>query len=144
MRAPLLGVGLVGALLCAYLIHPVAPAALGPLLFIIFIGVFLVLAIARYLTREQHLRDWSSTLGRIESCNIRGVPEDGFQDYICIYLFTVDDARQAGELCFSARQNRLEEIKGALVGQQVTVRYDPNDCTNSIVEDKRINGWKVN
>jgi hypothetical protein len=29
------------------------------------------------------------------------------------------------------------------VGEQVTVRYDPSDCTKSIIEETHINGWKV-
>jgi hypothetical protein len=135
---------IAGALVVIYLSHPIGPSALGSLLYVLFVGVFLAVFVGHYFLRRQHLQDWPSAPGRIESCDTRDVLRDGSQAYVCVYMFSVDDVRQAGELCFYGGQNQLEAIKRDLIGQQVIVRYDPNDCTNSIVEDNRVNGWKVN
>jgi hypothetical protein len=58
-------------------------------------------------------------------------------------MFSVDGVRQGGELRFSNKPGRLEEIKAALVGKQITVRYDARDCTKSMVEETSIGGWKL-
>lgn len=108
----------------------------------VFLGFFAVVFFGGYWLRQKRLREWVSAYGRIESCSL-GRMDEGLQEYCCIYMFTVDGARQAGEVRVSDRPNRLEEIKRALVGQQVTVKYAPHDCTNSIIEETTINGWTV-
>ena len=69
--------------------------------------------------------------------------DEGTQEYYCTYMFSVDDVRQSGEVMIFDKGNRFEEIQAALLGQQVTVRYDPSDCAESIVEETEISGWKL-
>lgn len=108
----------------------------------ISIAAFTIFAVGSYWMRSKHLREWPSANGRIESCSL-GRLDEGTQTYYCLYMFSVDDARQAGELQIWDKPNRLEEVKAALVGKAVTVRYDPNDCTKSIIEETQVDGWSL-
>jgi Protein of unknown function (DUF3592) len=143
MRGPLIGIGIAGVLVGAYAIHPVGAKALFRLAFFAFVATFTVVWAAHFLIRQRALDDWPITEGRIESCRKEGIPDNGRQAYACAYLFSVDEARQGGELCVHARENCLDEIRESLVGQPVTVRYNRADCTQSVVEETHINGWKV-
>jgi Protein of unknown function (DUF3592) len=142
MRAPLIGIGIVAVLVGAYVIHPLDGKGLFRVAYFAFLAMFAVVWIGHYLLRQRAIDDWPSTEGRIESCRAEMV-DRGVQTYVCVYLFSVDDARQGGELYVYESENRLDELKAALVGQPVTVRYDPDDCTKSVVEETHINGWKL-
>lgn len=133
--AVVVGIGLLG--------HEFPAVTLWSVAIRVFIGMFAVVMVADYLIRRWRLRVWVSTTGRIETCGELGMPDEGSQHYGCTYLFSVDGARQAGEVRFFGKPNRLEEMRSALVGQQATIRYDPRDCTKSIIEETLINGWKV-
>jgi hypothetical protein len=143
MRPALIGIGFIAALACAYLLTYEFPSiTLWSFWVRIFVGAFAVILFGGYWMRRKHLREWASASGRIESCSL-GRADEGSQLYCCIYMSSVDGARQAGELQLWDKPNRLEEIKTAVVGQQVTVRYDPIDCTKSIIEETRVNGWSL-
>jgi Protein of unknown function (DUF3592) len=143
MRSALLGIGVVAVLVCVYLLtHQFPSTTLRSAGMLIFFAAFVMVFVGAYWIRRKRLQEWSPTSGRMESCSL-GSREKDFQTYYCTYLFSVDGARQAGQVTITDKPNRLEEIKAALVGEQVTVRYDPSDCTRSIIEETQINGWKV-
>jgi hypothetical protein len=85
------------------------------------------LLVWRLMVRRRQLRDWASAPGRIESCS-PGVIDDGMQTYQCLYIFSVDDARQGGFFQVFDKPGRLEAIRADLVGESVTVKYNPSDC----------------
>jgi hypothetical protein len=143
MRSAILGIGTVAVLVCVYLLtYRIPSSTLRSAGMLIFFSAFVMVFIGAYWIRRKRLQEWAPTSGRMESCSL-GSREKDFQTYYCTYLFSVDGARQAGQVTITDKPNRLEEIKAALVGEQVTVRYDPSDCTKSIIEETRINGWKV-
>jgi|HubBroStandDraft_5_1064220.scaffolds.fasta_scaffold138230_2 hypothetical protein len=143
MRSAFLGIGTVAVLVCVYLLTYRLPSStLRTAGMLIFFAAFAMVFIGAYWIRRKRLQEWAATSGRMESCSL-GSREKDFQTYYCTYLFSVDGARQAGQVTITDKPNRLEEIRVALVGEQVTVRYDPSDCTKSIIEETHINGWKV-
>jgi len=143
MRSAFLGMGVVAVLICVYLLsYRVPSSTLRAAGMVLFFAAFAAVFIVGYWMRQKHLREWEATGGRVESCRL-GQLEKGTQFYCATYLFSVDGARQAGQVMISGQPGLLEEIKAALVGQQVTVRYDPQDCTQSILEETQINGWNV-
>jgi hypothetical protein len=109
----------------------------------LLVGACAAVLVADYVMKRRRLQKWPSTLGRIEYCCKLGEPHEGSQEYSCAYTFSVDGVRQGGEIRFSNKPGRLEEIKAALVGKQITVRYDARDCTKSMLEQTSIQGWKL-
>jgi hypothetical protein len=140
-----MGIGIAAVVFCGYLLitYEFPSLARWSVAGWMFIVAFAAVLAGDYLMKQIHLRKWPSTAGRIEYCCKLGEPREGSQEYSCAYMFSVDGVRQGGELRFSNKPGRLEEIKAALVGKQITVRYDAHDCTKSMVEEPVINGWKV-
>ncbi len=142
MRVPVIGIGIAAALFILYLV--IFPSArLFHVSVWVFAGAVAVAIFSEYLIKRWHLRRWTSTTGRIEYCTKVGEPAEGSQMYSFAYMYSVDGVRQGGELRFANKPGRLDQIKEALVGKQITVRYDAGDCTKSLVEETVINGWKV-
>ncbi|HEY6337480.1 MAG TPA: DUF3592 domain-containing protein [Candidatus Sulfotelmatobacter sp.] len=144
MYALLVSIGVIAALvrICALFSYEFLSLPIGGVLLPVFIAAFAVAVIAGYWIRRTRLQTWTSVSGRIESCSL-GTWDKRMRQYRCVYLFSVDGVRQAGEVAIWDRTDRLEEIKAAVVGQEVNVRYDPSDCTKSILEETSINGWNV-
>jgi hypothetical protein len=106
MRGPLIGIVIVGVLVCAYVIHPVSALGLFRIALFGFFAMFAAVWIYQFLWRQRAISEWPSTEGKIESCRTETL-DDGVQTYVCVYLFSVDDARQAGELYVYGKPGRL-------------------------------------
>jgi hypothetical protein len=145
LRAPLMGTGIAAVVFCVYLLitYEFPSLARWSTAGVLFVAAFAAVIIGDLLMKQVHLHSWPTTSGRIEYCYKVGDPREGSQLYSAAYMFSVEGVRQGGELRFSNKPNRLDEIKEALVGKQITVRYDTHDCTKSLVEESTINGWKV-
>jgi len=144
MRYFLIGLAFVAAVACIYLAVDYFPSqALGSTGPLVAVTALLIgLLVWRFVVRHRRLRDWASATGRIESC-MPGAVDEGMQSYQCSYIFWVDDARQGGSFEVFDKRGRLEEIRAGLIGESVTVRYNPSDCTQSIVEGSQIKGWNI-
>jgi Protein of unknown function (DUF3592) len=145
MRAPIMGCGIAAVVFCGYLLitYEFPSLAHWSVAGWLFVIAFAAVLVVDYVMKQVHRRSWPSTAGRIEYCRKLGDPRKGAQEYGCAYMYSVDDVRQGGELKIVDKPNKLDEIKSALVGKQITVRYDAHDCTKSIVEETTINGWRV-
>jgi len=101
---------------------------------------------AAALLRRKRLHHWLPAEGTLESCNPDSVSK-GIQTYCCAYVFRPDDTRQGGTFLISEQasdsDDRLDEIRKQLIGYTVRVRFDPNDYTRSMVENKQIAEWQV-
>ena len=143
MRNLLVGVAVIAALVCLYVVANQIPSqALGYVAILGAAGAIGAAYVGHYIIRHRRLREWSRTHGRIDSC-FQGPVDEGSQEYICTYLYSVNGTRQAGSFKFLARQGRFEEIRTALVGEVITVRFNPRNHTKSIVEESRIKDWDV-
>jgi Protein of unknown function (DUF3592) len=124
------------------LAHRTPSQTLGPLL-LLAVALAIGAAYAAHLfIRQSRLQNWSRAAARIENC-LRGPVDEGSQEYTCTYVYSVNGTRQVGSFKFLDRPGRIEEIKAALVGEVISVMYDPRDCTKSIVEESRIKRWEV-
>jgi hypothetical protein len=144
MRYLLIGAAFVAAVFGMYLLVEYIPTeTLGPVGPLIAVTALFVIVLVRlYVVRYRRLHNWARTTARVESCQ-PGMVDEGWQRYTCTYIFWVDDARQAGSFQLWANRGRLEEIRTALVGETVVIRYNPQKCTESIVAESRIKGWDV-
>jgi hypothetical protein len=111
--------------------------------FLLFAAVFVYMAFIHDALKELRSSSWPCAQGVIESCSEYGLPEDGRQSYYFIYIFRVDDVRQGGTFVIWEKSRRLKEMQDALVGLPVTVRYNPEDCTDCRVEESRLLGYEV-
>jgi hypothetical protein len=94
------------------------------------------------LVHLHHRRHWICVDARIISCDKIGTLDEGSQEYGLTYLFLVDGVRQAGSFSFFDAPERLEELRAAANGKTVSVVYNPKDCTQSVVTENHLEGWR--
>ena len=111
-----------------------------------FLPAIILAWLIAVLLRKKKIRDWLATEGTIQSCD-EGSFFKGIQSYRCSYVFRPDDTRQGGTFLISEpaaeSDDRLDEIRKDLIGCTVRVRYDPNDYTRSMVEDRQVMSWGI-
>lgn len=143
MRKIIVGSAVIAVLTCLGVIAYQTPSRLfDSIVLLIVAGAIAVAYLGYYAVRQRRLQTWSRAAGRIDSC-IQGAIDEGSQEYICTYAYSVKGTRQGGSFKFLDRLGRFEEIRAALVGEVIFVLYDPCDHTKSIVEESRIKGWEI-
>jgi len=112
-------------------------------IFLLFAIFFVYFAFIHDALAERRSHSWSCTEGTVEIVQEHDCSEDGLQTYYCTYIFRVDGVRQGGVFAISERTRLLNELQRALVGQAVTVRYNPNDCTECRIEESSLRDYTV-
>jgi len=143
MRVPLIGMGVAAVLVCGWLaILRYPPAQRANIVIWLFIAFCIIMMGGTSLLRQLRSNTWECTSAQILSCS-RDYNGGHTQDYICDYLYEVDGARQGGSFNVWNANAGLDQVTAALVGRTVNVRYNPEDCTQSMIDASSINGWKV-
>lgn len=143
MRNLLVGSVVIAVFTCLGVIAYRTPSVTSNrIVFLILAGAIGAAYVGHHVIRHRRLQTWSRAAGRIDSC-FQGPIDEGSQEYICTYLYSVDGTRQGGSFKFLDRRGRLEEVRAALVGEVITVRYNPRDWTKSIVEESRVKDWDI-
>lgn len=109
-------------------------------------AAFLIARVVFVHLGKKRRWEWCAANGTIQSCEFDSSFKQT-QYYRCAYVFWPGDTRQGGTFLiyesFSIPDERVDEISKALIGGTVRVRYDPNDCTRSMVEDTKVMSWNV-
>jgi hypothetical protein len=144
MRKLVVGSALLAALIGLSLLAYQTPSQTLGRIFILGVAAAIGAAYIGYqLIRQRRLHTWNRAAARIDSCLKVGGVDEGSQEYLCTYLYSVNGTQQGGSFKFLDRPGRLEEIRAALVGLTISVMYNPGDVSQSIVEESRIKGWDV-
>jgi Protein of unknown function (DUF3592) len=143
MRTPLIGMGVAAVLVCGWLaILRYPPAQRMNIVTWLFIAFCMIMMGGTWLLRQLRSNTWECTSAQILSCSRRYNGGHG-RDYICSYLYEVDGARQGGSFIVWNPNASLDQLNAALVGRTVNVRYNPEDCSQSMIVANSIDGWKV-
>jgi|SRR5580692_11752852 hypothetical protein len=143
MRVPLIGMGAAAALVCGWLaILRYPPAQRMNIVIWLFMAFCIIMMGGTWLLRQLRSQKWESASAQILSCS-RWFNGGHGQDYTCSYLYEVDGARQGGSFIVWNPSASLEQLNAALVGKTVDVKYNPEDCTESMIDASSINGWRV-
>jgi Protein of unknown function (DUF3592) len=143
MRVPLIGMGVAAVLVCGWLaILRYPPSQRMSIVTWLFIAFWIIMVGGTSLLRQRHSQSWERASAKILSCS-RTYSGGHGQDYVCSYLYEVDGARQGGTLFAFNTNATLEQASAALVGRSITVKYNPDDCTQSQIDANSINGWNV-
>jgi hypothetical protein len=62
---------------------------------------------SQYFIRWRRLRDWPRTMGQIDSCYESGSTDGGQWEYSCVYIYSVDDTRNANSVTIIDKPDRL-------------------------------------
>ena len=142
MRVPLIGMGVAAVLVCGWLaILRYPPAQRMSILIYLFIAFWCVMVGGSVLLRHKRQQSWASAPAQILSCS-RYYDGDG-QNYTCSYLYEVDGARQGGSFIIWNANANPDQLRAGLVGRTIDIRYNPEDCTQSLIDANSINGWRV-
>jgi hypothetical protein len=143
MRMPLIGMGVAAVLVCGWLaILRYPPAQRMNIVTWLFIAFCIIMMGGTSLLRQLRSNAWECTSAQILSCSRQHNGVHG-QNYICSYLYEVDGARQGGSFIVWNPNASLDQLNAALVGRTVNVRYNSEDCTQSMIDANSIDGWKV-
>src|SRR5579863_4641351 len=143
MRVPLIGMGIAAALVCGWVaILRYPPGQRMNIITWLFVAFWVVTVGGTVLLRRLRSQTWESASAQILSCS-RWFNGGHGQDYTCSYVYEVDGARQGGSFIVWNANASVEELNAALVGKTLDVRYNPEDCTQSMINTNSINGWRV-
>jgi hypothetical protein len=143
MRTPLVGMSAAAVIVCCWLaILRYPPAQRMNILIWLFIAFCILMIGGTSLLRQLHSKSWERTSAQILSCS-RRYDADNRLDYDCSYLYEVEGVRQGGSFIVWNTNADSDQLKAALVGRTVNVRYNPEDCSESMIDANSINGWKV-
>lgn len=143
MRVPLIGMGVAAVLVCGWLaILRYPPSQRMGIIIWLFVAFCLVMMGGTSLLRQLRSQTWESASAQIMSCCRTYGGRQG-PDYTCSYVYEVDGTRQGGSFIIWKTNASLEQVKAALVGKTVDVKYSPEDCTQSQIDADSINGWRV-
>jgi uncharacterized protein DUF3592 len=143
MRVPLIGMGVAAVLVCGWLAVLRYPQAERMnIINWLFVAFWVIMVGGTVLLRRLRSQTWESASAQILSCS-RWLNGGHGQDYTCSYVYEVDGARQGGSFIVWNANASLEQLNAALVGKTLDVRYNPEDCTQSMINTNSINGWRV-
>lgn len=143
MRVPLIGMGVAAVLVCSWLaILRYPPSQRMGFVIYLFIAFWFIMVGGTLLLRKLHRETWQFASAQILSCSMVYNGHQG-PDCICSYLYEVDGARQGGSFLIHHPNASLDQLNKGLVGKTVDIRYNPADCTDSMIDANSINGWRV-
>jgi Protein of unknown function (DUF3592) len=100
----------------------------------------------RFATKAEA---WPTIAAKIENVFVvsstRGVkgPRYEVTNAVLAYSYSIGGSFFSGEIKLMADDSRVETIEKELVGQQVTVHYNPKKPKKSIFLKHRVRGWSV-
>ncbi len=127
-------------LVSLYLFHSQDTTPFFLLIIAASVGVWFCVGLYRDWQRS---RSWLRVDATIVSCSKEWEPEDGVQEYKCVYRYLVDGVPAAGFISLHAEPDNLAELERILLGRVITVLYNPKDCTQSAVQCRRIDQWDI-